>query len=118
MFRAKTSIALSVAAAVAAAASGVLGAIALFTYRSEEQRGMTQLRLDHALVANQMALSLALPVWNFDRTQIDKIIEANMQDKDNFAIVVRLEDIKNTVHARARDGAWNSRAINQEPPAD
>ena len=65
-----------------------------------------------------MALSLALPVWNLDRAQINKIIEGNMQDKDNFAIVVRLADINKTVHARTRDGAWNVRTITQEPPPD
>src|SRR5215472_2849037 len=107
MFRKRTSIAVVVAVAFAVAATLVLGAIAWFTYRLEEDSGMEELHEDHVETVNQMALSLALPVWNFDRAQIEKIVEGNMQDRDNYAIVVQLADVSHTVYARGRDAAWN-----------
>ncbi len=115
MSRSKTSIAFTVAIAVASVATVVLVAVALLTYGLERQRGMKQLHIDHASTADEMALSLALPVWNLDRAQIDRIIDANMRDRDNFAVVVRLEDVSRTLHARGRDTNWNSAPITQEP---
>ncbi len=115
MSRSKTSIAFTVAVAVASVATVVLVAMALLTYCLERQRGMKQLLIDHASTADEMALSLALPVWNLDRAQIDRIIDANMRDRDNFAIVVRLMDVRETLHARGRDTNWNSTPITQEP---
>jgi PAS domain S-box-containing protein len=115
MLSSKTSIAWLVAILIAAATTLVLGATALSSYRANERREMAQLRNDHTIEADQMALSLALPVWNLDRAQIDKIIEGNMRDREDFAIVVRLADVNNTVHARGRDALWNVVPLDHEP---
>jgi PAS domain S-box-containing protein len=116
-FRRK-SITFPIAVALVSVTTLVLGALALFSYRSESDKERTRLRVQNEIRADQLALSLALPVWNFDRAQIDKIIESAMEDKEVFCVAVRLNDVNSTVHARVRDEHWNARPGGRDPKKD
>src|SRR6185369_10572237 len=69
-----------------------------------------------SVAADQLAAGLALPIWNFDRPQIEKIIESAMQDQAVYGIVIRLNDLKGTVHARVRDENWKLQPIDHDFP--
>jgi PAS domain S-box-containing protein len=84
----------------------VLGAVGVIGVRLHGSRAFAELRSAHRLLADQLAVSLVLPIWSFDRAQIDKVIEGAMNDRNAEAVVVRLRDVRSTVHARARDAAW------------
>ena len=53
--------------------------------------------------ADMLAIGLALPVWNIDRAQIDRIIEASAGTSSNYAISV---DAARRTHHRVRDAGW------------
>lgn len=110
-----TSIATLVAIAVVAATTLVLSAFGISNYRAERNRLTAELRTNHGTWTEQLAVSLALPVWNFDREQINKIIDSSMHYQQITAIVVRLADANATLHARIRDARGEVHDISSEP---
>ena len=117
MARPRTSVAVIVAIAIVSATTVLLMGFRALGYRSYRDSQWTALRQQHAVLADQLAVGLALPVWNFDREQIDRIVESSMHSQDVFAIVVHLADVGATVHARGRDERWRVRPLDGEPPA-
>jgi PAS domain S-box-containing protein len=66
--------------------------------------------------ADQLAEGLALPIWNIDRAQIDKVVDGVGSVPHVYAITV---EAAGQTHARLRDqqwrfGPWNGRS----PPAE
>jgi PAS domain S-box-containing protein len=86
----------------------VLGGIGVTAFRLHRDKELADLREAHGILANQLAESLALPIWNFDRPQIDRVIDGALQDRTVQAVVVRLRDVHATAHVRSRDAAWRS----------
>jgi PAS domain S-box-containing protein len=87
--------------AVATVLMATLGAVNYQTYR---ERGFTRLRSSLTTQADQLSISLALPVWNIDRPQIDRVLEGLESDRDVQAVVV---EAAGKVHARVRDDEWH-----------
>eukprot|EP01035_Chromulina_nebulosa_P007406 gene7405-10009_t len=45
---------------------------------------------DQANLVEQLAVALALPAWNFDREQIERVIEGALRNENVTAVTVRL----------------------------
>jgi signal transduction histidine kinase/ActR/RegA family two-component response regulator len=113
MFRQRISIAVLLTVALVAAATVLIGAFGAFTYRSERQQQFDSLLEDHKRLADQLAVGLALPLWNFDRDQINRIIDGAMGSDDVAAVVVHLADRNGSIEARTRDAQWRPRPATQ-----
>jgi len=107
----KTSIAVIVVVALVAVTTLLLGTLGIANYSQDRDRQWAKLRSDLAADADQHAVGLALPVWNIDRAQIDKIIESMMKQQDIYAVVVTAAGKR---HARARDAQWGIKAVDRE----
>ncbi len=114
----RKSITFAVVVSLVSVTTLLLGILALFSYQSESNKEHTRLRIQTKILADQLALSLALPVWNFDRAQIDKIVESTMEDREVFCVVVRMNDVNSTVHARVRDENWDARPTDRDPDSE
>ncbi len=112
------SVASVVIIALVSVTTVLLGGFGIVNYLSERTRQEAKLRHNLVLDAGQFSAALALPVWNFDRAQIDKVIESMMQDQTIYGVVVKLADVKSTVLARTRDKDWRPQALDREFPAD
>ena len=117
MFRNKTSIALMVAVALVMVTTLVLGALGVINYRSAKSRELENVRLSLVLDADQIAPSLDLPVWNFDRPEIAKVTESMMLDPILQAIVIQSADKQTVICARERDSQGKTKSLEKEFPA-
>jgi len=72
--------------------------------------------LKAAMTTGIIALGLALPLWNFDRDQIGRIIDGAMGSEDVAAVVVRLADRDGTIEARTRDASWRPKSTTDAVP--
>jgi PAS domain S-box-containing protein len=101
--RRRVPVAIVVAAALATVTTLFLGAYAIASYRSDRAQQMRQLQQLMDVQARESAVALALPAWNIDRAQIDKVIEAMAQPISIYGISV---DVAGRTHGLARNGAW------------
>jgi PAS domain S-box-containing protein len=69
----------------------------------ERDRQWTALHKSLNEETEQLAIALALPVWNIDSGQIDRVIESTMHEASVYGIVV---EGAGKIHARARDSRW------------
>ncbi len=82
---------------------GILAIVGFAFYRTRQRQDFAR---EHAVLANQLSISLTLPLWNFDRSQIGKIIEGAMQDEDIYGIVARSAGAAPVQFVRTRDDDW------------
>src|SRR3569623_480798 len=85
------SIATLVVIALVTGITLVLGGFAVVNYRTEQNAGWEQLITQTKVNADQLAAALALPVWNLDRAQIDRVIDSTMKDPIDAGIRLQLE---------------------------
>lgn len=100
MPRRNLSVANIVAATLVTVTTVVLGIYAAIDYSTARSAEWSRLRLVTRSQTNELAVALALPVWNIDRPQIEKILDSQSQVRPLEAIVV---DAAGTIHARHRD---------------
>ena len=81
-----------------------LGILAYSVYSSYKGRQWDQFRTAPDLAASQSAAGLVLPVWNFDRSQIERIVVGVMLDRAIKEIEVRANG---EVRIWGRDESWN-----------
>ncbi|MCU1246749.1 MAG: histidine kinase [Acidobacteria bacterium] len=96
----RQSVAMVVAATLVCVTTALLLALGALSYASKSQEEWSLLRHALSVQAAQLAVGLALPVWNIDRSQIDKIIEG-LEDMPAIAAVV--VDAAGKRHASIRD---------------
>jgi signal transduction histidine kinase len=89
-----------VAATLVCVTTALLAALGALSYVSRSRQEWSLLRHGLSVQATQLAVGLALPVWNIDRTQIDKIIEGLDEMPAIAAVVV---DAAGRRHASVRD---------------
>jgi CheY-like chemotaxis protein/signal transduction histidine kinase len=77
-----------VSVALTAIVSAVLLVFAGYSHSSEHDRRWERLRRVLDASADQMALGVALPAWNFDDKQVLSIMRAGMNLRDLHAIVI------------------------------
>jgi hypothetical protein len=96
------SISVVVATVLVAVTTLVLTIFGALDYRARRAGEWRRLRGALAAEADQLALALALPVWNIDRSQIDKVIEGVGATP---AVAFVSVTAAGRVHARARDSS-------------
>jgi len=111
----RNSVAAVVVTALASVVTVLMAAVGAANYASYRANGWGALRRDLITEADQLAVGLALPVWNIDRAQIDRVLAAEEADRAVFA--VRLEAAAKS-HARVRDGAWRLVATTSPFPTE
>jgi len=99
----RPSVAVVVVAALLGVATLLLVAAGATNYGTYRAHGQGALRRDLATEADQLAVGLALPVWNIDRPGIDRVLAAEEADRSVFG--VRLEAAGKS-HAWVRDSQW------------
>ena len=82
------SIALLVSVALTAIVSAVLLVFAGYSHSSERDRRWRELQQVLNVSADQLALGVAMPAWNFDDRQVLSILSASMNQRDLHAVVL------------------------------
>jgi PAS domain S-box-containing protein len=111
----RPSVAVVVVAALVSVVTVLMAAVGASNYASYRAHGWGALRRELHTQADQLAVGLALPVWNIDRAQIDRVLAADEADRNLFA--VRLEAAGKS-HGRVRDGAWRLVATTSPLPTE
>ena len=95
----------------------VLGGSAALAYRKESRERLGFLERDLATTAERLATSLALPVWNFDASQVDQIVDSIMKDPVvvEVAVVLGPGQPGTTVRSRAPGGEVRKAALPGTP---
>jgi PAS domain S-box-containing protein len=114
MARRKLSVAVIVAATLVTVTTLLFGILATISYVSGHRREEERLRLGVAAQAEELAAALALPVWNIDRAQIDKILDSQAKTPQVEAVIV---DAAGRLQARVRDREGRFVASNGDVPA-
>lgn len=99
----KLSVAAIAIAALVAVTTLLLGSLAVLNDARERDRQWADLRKELAANADQLSAALALPVWNFDRDQVDKVAESMMADQATYGVVV---EAGGKTQARVRTDSW------------
>jgi PAS domain S-box-containing protein len=102
----KRSVATIISISVVVVSTIVMIILGLVLDRLSSARSRNQLITEEAILADQLAQSLALPLWNFDHSQMDKIMESAMQNKNIFGIAVSPSGTNKRAYAKMRDPEW------------
>lgn len=84
----------------------VLSAFGIAMYCWERSQLYSDLESHLTVTNSQLANSLALPLWNFDTRQVDKIIESTMRNRDVFGVSVTGSDDRTRISGFLRDSQW------------
>jgi signal transduction histidine kinase len=116
MPRRNDSVALTASLALMAVTTLALVAAGAQLYRSRRARLREDLRTSVAANADRAAIALALPIWSFDRGQIDRVVESTLREPEIYAVAVHAPG---KVHAAVRDAQWRPVAYDgaRPPPA-
>ncbi|MGH9418591.1 MAG: PAS domain S-box protein, partial [Thermoanaerobaculia bacterium] len=99
----KRSVAVIVAATLVTVTTLLFVSLAAMNYVSGRRAEEERLRHGAVSQTEELAAALALPVWNIDRAQIDKILDSQAKTPPVQAVVV---EAAGKIQARARDGQW------------
>lgn len=103
-----TSIAFLVSVALTAIVSAVLLVFAGYSYSTERDKRWQDLQRTLNASADQLALGLALPAWNFDDKQVLSIMRASMNQRDLHAVVLYGTGKREHVVQRGAGGALDT----------
>ena len=92
MFRRESPVARFVVLTLLLLALVLSAAVGAFNHLTERARLRAELRTATQVQADQLAASLALPTWNFDQPQIEKIAESVLHDREALGISVQVAD--------------------------
>jgi signal transduction histidine kinase len=109
--RRSASIASIVSVALVSVVTLLLALAGAAAYQSYRTREWAELQRHHAALADQLATSLASPLWNFDRATLAKIGESAFANPILSGLSVRASDDDSIVLARARDPRWRSVSV-------
>ncbi len=84
----------------------VLSAFGIANYCWERSQRTSDLESQLAVTTSQLASSLALPLWNFDSEQVDKIIESTMRNREVFGVKITGTDDSKRISGFTRDTQW------------
>ena len=111
------SIASIVTAGLVAAATLLVVLIGVIGYSAFWRHQQGEFKWEQSMLADELAASLSLPLWNFDRPQIDRVLDAAMRDTDLAAVLVRSAGPRPVEVSRSRDARWRAKA-EKATPAD
>ena len=92
-----------VAAALVAVTTLLLGAFGVTRFLADREEKWASLRRENAVNADALAVSLALPIWNIDRAQMDKILEGIGNTESVEAVSIVAPGLN---RSRVRLGGW------------
>ena len=107
------SIATTVVILLVVIASTILSAVGVVGYRLYNNQRRAELRNQNSLLAEQSAIGLALPLWNFDSVQTDHVARSIMRERSVFAVVIKQVDSVQSIPSLARDSNWNPAKTNR-----
>jgi PAS domain S-box-containing protein len=112
----RSSLATVVAATLVAVTTVLLGTYGIVSYRLDAKAQRDSLQGLTARQANELSVALALPVWNVDRAQIDKVIEAMSQPKSVYGISVHTadEDVGRLRNSDGKFRPWDGRSAPED----
>lgn len=87
-----------------------------FTYFKSRKNIDSEIQSLAQFMADNLSVSLAMPLWNFDLNTSAKTLEAAMLDKQVYAILVRYED--NIQIGKIRNDQWKIIDTDQEISGD
>lgn len=112
-------MAVLVSVALVLMVTALLVGLGLFNHVQEREEERVKLNQGIATSADQLAAGLSLPLWNFDYSQVAKILDSSMRDHNVCGVIVTQADPANPGHTvtylRSRDVQW--RVVSQEPDA-
>ncbi|MDB5050469.1 MAG: histidine kinase [Fibrobacteres bacterium] len=88
----KLSVAFMVSVALLTVTTLLSGSYVAINYLNDRDRELAALRAELVQAANQTAISMALPLWNFDRPQMEKVAESRLQDSSITRMVIQAAD--------------------------
>jgi PAS domain S-box-containing protein len=108
MKRARLSVTVTVIVALVTVVTLFLGTLGVGNFQSFQAREYEQLQKEVEYSAEQLAVALALPIWNFDQQQIDSMLDSAMKRDPLAALVlVRDGDAPGVAQTRARSENWD-----------
>lgn len=114
----KTSVAIPVIVITLTVITLLLGSLAFIINKVGHDRWWKILHVEKAVFSDQLAVSLSLPLWNFDGSQIGKVLDSTMKNRDVFGIVVKTSGGRDSTYVRMRDRDWRSISTNHEFPTE
>ncbi|ABK97706.1 multi-sensor hybrid histidine kinase [Pelobacter propionicus DSM 2379] len=108
MKRHDTSVTKIIVLTLVAVMTIVLSAFGSANYYWERSQRTGDLEYHLTVISSQLASSLALPLWNFDTKQVDKVIESTMRHPDVFGVIVRGADGVAGISGFVRDPQWRA----------
>jgi len=112
----RVSLATVVAATLAGVTTLLLVPYSVSSYKEDAKQQRASLSGLAHVHADALSAALALPIWNIDRPQIDKVIEAMAKPKSIYGIRV---NAAGAVHGVIRGEGWQLTPWkDQSPPSD
>ncbi len=116
------SVATRVVVLLALVATCLLVGMAWLNYQEESLKERAKLQRDLVIDADQLSAGLSLPLWNFDHSQVAKILDGVMQDRNIQGVRVQQVDPGNpggfVTYARVRDAQWLPVPAASDPPQE
>jgi PAS domain S-box-containing protein len=108
----RLSLATVVAATLVVVTTALLGTYSIVSYRSDAKRQWEALRGLGVVQADELSVALALPVWNIDRAEINRVIDAMSRPKSVYGIsvVAAGETYGRVRDAHRRVVPWNGKS--------
>jgi hypothetical protein len=110
--RRQTSIATLVVIFLVIIATCMLVGMGWSSYHEESLKERAKLQQSLVTEADQLSAGLSLPLWNFDYSQVGKILDSAMHDRSVYGVIVEQVDPADTqefmTYARIRDPQWRS----------
>jgi two-component system cell cycle sensor histidine kinase/response regulator CckA len=103
MKRRDTSITKVIILTLVSVTTVVLATFGSAYYGWERNRRISNLESRLAVTTAQLESSLALPLWNFDNEQVDKIIESTMRNQEVFGVTVTEVEGSGVISGFSRD---------------
>src|SRR6476619_1226262 len=107
MLRKNTSVATLAIVTLVTVATLLLGILGIINYITDSREQRAALETEATTMANQLSAGLVLPLWNFDRPQIDRSLASALEVPDVYGVVVKQRDVSApngfAVHAKSRD---------------
>jgi len=118
-----TSISTLVIITLVAVTTILLASLGTVNYISERNGEMEDLRSRSTGMTNQLSVALELPLWNFDREQVEKIVDSTTVNRNVAATKLQFDDSSSpagkTIVGIARDAKWSTvRTDHVVPPQD
>ena len=104
--RRKFSIQLKIGITIILLTTVILFGFGVYQYYTRQAREQARLNAFSQNAAQQLALNLVSPMWDFDKVQMAKVVETAMQDGNILAIAVK-DKSQSLLVARGRDQDWN-----------